>query len=214
MSKYIFVALLAVVLTVGHVNGHGRLLDPPQRSSMWRFPSEFPSAQANYNDNELFCGGAGVQHGQNGGRCGECGDPYHVSKPRPNEHTGQFGTGTITRTYRGGESVLVDVELTTSHKGYFEFKLCEHNFKSTSEEQSCFDQHPVRFSDGSLQYAIVGNSGHFYPTIVLPQVNCQQCVLQWTYTAGNTWGDCGNGTSASGCGPQETFRNCADIRIQ
>ena len=30
---------------------------------------------------------------------------------------------------------------------------------------------------------------------------------------GNTWALCGNGTGAIGCGDQETFRNCADIRI-
>ena len=30
---------------------------------------------------------------------------------------------------------------------------------------------------------------------------------------GNTWGDCGNGTGAVGCGRQETFRNCADVAI-
>ena len=47
-------------------------------------------------------------------------------------------------------------------------------------------------------------------------------------TSANSWGVCGNGTSGLGCGPQvsstysrlftvlcsqETFRNCADVRI-
>lgn len=36
------------------VQGHGRLMDPPARNSMWRFG--FPNP-VNYNDNELFCGG-------------------------------------------------------------------------------------------------------------------------------------------------------------
>lgn len=37
------------------VNGHGFLLDPPQRSSLWRiYPGHFPP---NYNDNALNCGG-------------------------------------------------------------------------------------------------------------------------------------------------------------
>ena len=36
------------------VRGHGRLMDPPARNSMWRFG--FPNP-VNYNDNELFCGG-------------------------------------------------------------------------------------------------------------------------------------------------------------
>jgi hypothetical protein len=30
----------------------------------------------NDNDNEVYCGGYGVQHDQNGGRCGICGDPW------------------------------------------------------------------------------------------------------------------------------------------
>ena len=31
--------------------------------------------------------------------------------------------------------------------------------------------------------------------------------------AGNNWGKCEDGTSGMGCGPQETFRSCADIKI-
>ena len=30
---------------------------------------------------------------------------------------------------------------------------------------------------------------------------------------GNTWGICPNNTGAVGCGPQEMFRNCADVQI-
>jgi len=46
------------------------------------------------------------------------------------------------------------------------------------------------------------------------RVSCEQCILQWTYTAGNNWGVCANGTGDLGCGPQETFRACSDIRIK
>ncbi|GFR79441.1 hypothetical protein ElyMa_000556500 [Elysia marginata] len=35
-------------------DAHGRLWDPPSRSSMWRRGFNVP---ANYQDNELFCGG-------------------------------------------------------------------------------------------------------------------------------------------------------------
>jgi len=45
------------------------------------------------------------------------------------------------------------------------------------------------------------------------RLSCSQCILQWTYTAGNNWGVCSNGTGELGCGPQETFRACSDIRI-
>lgn len=30
---------------------------------------------------------------------------------------------------------------------------------------------------------------------------------------GNTWGQCEDGTSGLGCGPQEHFRTCSDISI-
>ena len=43
--------------------------------------------------------------------------------------------------------------------------------------------------------------------MVLPYgVTCSQCVVQWTYYTGNTWGTCANGTEGMGCGDQETFR--------
>ena len=44
-----------------------------------------------------------VQHGQNGGLCGECGDAYHLPKPRANENGGTYGRGVIARTYRPGQ---------------------------------------------------------------------------------------------------------------
>ena len=67
-------------------------------------------------------------------------------------------------------------------------------------------------------------------TLRLPAWKCNQCILQWTYTAGlcnkwhtwhwycnyclgNSWGVCSDGSGGVGCGPQETFRSCADISI-
>ena len=38
-------------------HAHGRLIDPPSRSSMWRFGFKTP---INYDDNQLFCGGYDV----------------------------------------------------------------------------------------------------------------------------------------------------------
>ena len=38
-------------------------------------------------------------------------------------------------------------------------------------------------------------------------------VLKWTYVCGNNWGYCEDGTQGVGCGPQEWFRACSDIRI-
>ena len=40
-----------------NLTGHGRLWDPPSRSTAWRQGFNTP---INYNDNELFCGGFSV----------------------------------------------------------------------------------------------------------------------------------------------------------
>ena len=77
-------------------------MDPPARNSMWRFGFGTP---INYSDNEVFCGGK--HQSPNVEECGVCGDPLSLSKPRPNENRGKYGTGTFTKTYYQG-SVIVD----------------------------------------------------------------------------------------------------------
>jgi len=46
--------LVLLFLASDEVRGHGRLMDPPNRSSIWRF-KEFASHNppTNYNDNEV-----------------------------------------------------------------------------------------------------------------------------------------------------------------
>jgi hypothetical protein len=57
-----FAIVVSVVLLVaingGSVEGHGMMIDPPQRSSM--HDHGFPSAPSNPNANSLNCGGAQV----------------------------------------------------------------------------------------------------------------------------------------------------------
>ena len=42
---------------------------------------------------------------------------------------------------------------------------------------------------------------------------CDKCVLRWHWKSGNNWGRCDDGSHQVGCGPQETYRNCADIAV-
>lgn len=58
VSSFLITAFLASVLLVpDDVVGHGMILDPPGRSSMWRYGYNVPP---NYNDNSLYCGGVDV----------------------------------------------------------------------------------------------------------------------------------------------------------
>jgi hypothetical protein len=40
------------------VEGHGRMIDPPSRATMWRYGFDSP---ANYDDNQGYCGGKEVR---------------------------------------------------------------------------------------------------------------------------------------------------------
>merc|ERR1712136_568365 len=120
----------------------------------------------------------------NQGRCGECGDEWNLPRPRLHDEGGMYGTGTIGAHLKQGEMTNITVVVTASHKGYFQFKLCP---KSTAI---------------------------YHVPVQLPaDVNCDYCVIQWHYKAGNSWGSCGDGTQGMGCGAQETFINCADVAI-
>ncbi|ODM92262.1 hypothetical protein Ocin01_14420 [Orchesella cincta] len=136
-----------------HIAGHGRLMEPPNRSSLWRFP-EFNqhSPTINYNDNELFCGGFTAQHGFNGGKCGLCGDNYNDTRPRDNEHNGKFGKGIISRNYTQGRTLL-------PHLGYFEFRLCKLE-DSQTETDGCFDQYLLSLADGSTKFHVPDLGAH------------------------------------------------------
>ena len=46
--------LMTLLFITPSVQAHGRLREPPSRSSMWR--NGYPTP-VNYNDNQLFCGG-------------------------------------------------------------------------------------------------------------------------------------------------------------
>ncbi|OWF35354.1 hypothetical protein KP79_PYT19481 [Mizuhopecten yessoensis] len=77
---------------------------------------------------ELFCGGFSTMV-SNGGKCGTCGDPYNGE--RENEAGGKYATGFIVRNYEKGQIIDITIDLTTSHMGFFEFKICANNDVTT-----------------------------------------------------------------------------------
>ena len=164
---------------------------------------------------ELFCGGVAVQ-AANGGRCGECGDAYNLPRPRDNEEGGFFYRGIVTGHYQSGQEFTVKVDLTANHLGYFEFRLCAKSSADELIQQDCLDQNVLQLADGSgTQFPIYdGQLGMLEIRLRLPAgLTCANCVLQWHYRAGNSVGECEDGTSELGCGLQETFRGCADVSI-
>ncbi|XP_064643969.1 uncharacterized protein LOC135497906 [Lineus longissimus] len=207
-----FFSLCAVLLcTISMVAGHGRLIKPPSRSSAWRYGFSTP---ANYNDHELFCGGFGVQYGKNGGKCGICGDPWQGQ--RANEAGGIYATGTIVGKYQQGETIDIEVELTANHLGWFEFKVCPNNDYTKAATQECLDKYPIFLPEaGSNRMKIGSRRGVYKIKGKLPEgLTCTQCVFQWIYNTGNSWGtDPQTGRGCLGCGNQEQFRGCADISI-
>ncbi|XP_060076004.1 uncharacterized protein LOC132555668 [Ylistrum balloti] len=204
------VALLYLTLCIwmSGVRGHGRLLEPPGRASMWRFGYNTPP---NYDDNQLFCGGFNRQWKINGGKCGVCGDPWDGA--REHEAGGKYATGTIVRHYSEGQTINVNVQITASHKGYFEFRLCPHNNPSTRVSQACLDQHVLQQTDGSTRVYEAGHPTNYTIHLKLPAgVTCSQCLLQWKYNAGNSYG-CDGSHCCVGCGEQEQFYGCADVSV-
>ncbi|KAH8249823.1 hypothetical protein KR038_002243, partial [Drosophila bunnanda] len=206
----------SISFSVLFCDGHGRLIEPPSRASAWRYGFQTPP---DYNDHELYCGGFTRQWKKNKGKCGECGDPWDIPEPRPHESGGKWGQGLIVRSYFPGSVMTIRVELTASHMGYFEFRLCP----KPNAKQSCLDQNVLPIMGGfPSQPSPTDLRSRFYPRngsriyeikARLPDLSCNHCVLQWRYIAGNNWGICDDGNGAVGCGPQEEFRSCSDISL-
>jgi len=193
--------------------GQGYLFTPPARGTAWRKGFDTP---INYSDKEMHCGGFNTQWKVNDGKCGICGDPWNGK--RENEAPGgKYATGTIVATYISGQHIDVEIKVTTNHKGWFEFKLCENNNIHQDKDQSCFDKNLLEFEDGETRVTVPKDpNGLFKYKIKLPEgLQCDQCILQWHWNCGNNWGcDDKTGECCLGCGPQETFWGCADITIQ
>ncbi|XP_060566790.1 uncharacterized protein LOC132725634 [Ruditapes philippinarum] len=197
-------------------SGHGRLWEPPSRSSMWR---RGYNTTININDNELSCGGFTNQWIKYGGLCGVCGDPYQ-QYPRDNEIGGKYASGIVTRTYPIGGTIDVTIGLTANHMGYFEFRLCPILDPATGESQYCMDKHQLKIingEDNGYRFYIRDQKldGFIDMTLKLPRnFLCKHCVLQWKYHTGTRWGCDSNLICGKGIGPQEEFYGCSDISIQ
>lgn len=211
---YVIDFRLLMVLMCGlfhGVSGHGRMIEPASRNSMWRFNYKNPR---NYNDMGLNCGGFTNQFERQGGRCGACGDPWQG--PRDHEAGGKYARGVVARQYHMGAFINITVELTSNHMGYFEFRLCPVNDPHKKATQACLDRHLLNVVGHGTRYFITRQGGSIFIELAVmlpPNLQCSQCVLQWKWVAGQSMGPDGLGGECLGCGNQENFINCADIAI-
>ncbi|KAL1506376.1 hypothetical protein ABEB36_005750 [Hypothenemus hampei] len=208
----LLVSVIALFSVINCVFGHGYMSSPINRASRWRLDEANYGIPHNYEDNQFFCGGYSVQYEINEGKCGPCGDDWRDEVPRSNENGGIYGNGVIVATYISGSIIQVDVMITANHLGHISYQLCKLSDPDAPETEECFEQLPLL--DGSYTQTIDKDDFNVTSYIQLPDdVVCSRCVLRWHYNTGNSWGVCSDGTGAIGCGSQETFRSCADIRI-
>ncbi|KAJ7379978.1 hypothetical protein OS493_012740 [Desmophyllum pertusum] len=201
----VFVALSMIVLVVGH----GHIRDPPSRNAAWTCGFDTPKQ---YTYNELNCGGFSRQWDKNGGKCGVCGDPYDKSHPQY-VHPGKYATKTITKTYREGQEIEVKIKVTTNHMGSFTFSVGEIGTAPITQEKL---KYVLKQPNGATKWKInvAKKDAEFKIKLVLPRgLTCDHCVMQWWWKVGNSWGCDGPNDCGMGKGRQETFVNCADIRI-
>ncbi|KAK3580531.1 hypothetical protein CHS0354_009485 [Potamilus streckersoni] len=206
-----FVTMLCMLfITPKFVESRGRMMEPVQRSSLWRRGFD---ALVNSDDDALNCGGKWRQQHDNKGKCGVCGDPYDIIL-RDHEAGGKYASGIISNRYTTNDtSILVVIDITNFLGGFFEFRICPHNSFKTPVKQACLDRHQLKI-EGNMYRYYPSRRGPHHLRVELPKgMSCIQCVLQWKWHTGKDWGICPDGIGRIGCGPQEEYVNCADIAI-
>jgi hypothetical protein len=220
--------LLVALLLVDLAHLHVIWMSPPARQNIGHLRPQC-RLPVDYDRSSTYCGGFAVQHNAaNRGRCAICGDEFSAAV-KPHQTGGPFATGTLAASYMPGQQVDITLDLTANHRGFFSFALCPNNNPSTDPGPECFRQYRLQVvggGNGGLIMPATAGTGIKRMTIKLPDgLTCSQCILQMTYTTGNNWGAgpqsaevqteacTRDRTGRLGCGPQETFRGCADICI-
>jgi len=212
-----------VSLCLGLVAGHGRFMEPPGRSALWRFPEyDIYKPEAYPIDDQVWCGNVHQFEGQEGQTCGVCGDNAGDGKPREHENGGRFGRGIIVRNYSKGQTIPIHVTSNTqNHGGYVKIQICDR----IPETEDCFRD--LVLGNGSTRWPLSTADGtlNIQTTAKLPDdLSCNQCTLRFHYRGAQNWGPCDNSstcdckpetgnTQGPGCSQQQTFRNCADISV-
>ncbi|KAJ8674248.1 hypothetical protein QAD02_005510 [Eretmocerus hayati] len=188
------VSILLLSMTVKENIGHGRLMDPVSRSCAWMFQT--PGSVTNWDNNGLNCGFVhqDKDNASSVTKCGVCGDSFNQPQPRPNERGGTYGRGAIVRSYAPGQNISVRVEITTAHRGYFEFSICPLPGPMGPETEDCFKRYPLEgymlapYRNSTKARRIAGpqginENGIYEIELQLPAgLTCRYCSFRWEYT--------------------------------
>lgn len=129
--------------------------------------------------------------------------------------------------YQQGQEINIKFILTSNHMGHAEFSICPLKDDNDVETEECFKKYPLTQLEciqpdnnctnlpDKNKVIVRGNENIYRLKAVLPEdLSCDHCVLRWHYRAGNNMRRCPDGVERFGCGPQEIFRGCSDIRIK
>ena len=84
---------------------------------------------------------------------------------------------------------IFQVQITANHRGWFEFRLCVRDDRSVTLTHECLNRHLLENGDGRSRFDIGRRTGRIVTRLQLPSgVACEQCVLQWKYSAGESNG--------------------------
>ena len=196
MNKPIIVALVFTLVAVA-VKGHGRMMFPINRSSLWRQVPSFPRYELDAvwcaltlnhrevaNDRNATCGIAGAIY--NGKIRGS--STMFFENKLWTVYSYEFGSEryhkTLVATFMKGQVINPQVEIIIMHGGWVEFRVCPApvNGDPTME---CFELNKLKFtSDGKTRAelrSVRPDAKNYYTySVKLPDnLTCEHCVLQW-----------------------------------
>ncbi|KAG4066253.1 hypothetical protein HA402_000477 [Bradysia odoriphaga] len=201
--------IIVLVLAAAYVDSHGSITTPLARTRIQDLPNWGGAQQPFWWDSQgVWC--ANVPQDVNVSTCGRCGDaPGQTHANRG----GRYDKGIITGTYNAGQQIDMVIQFAANHRGGYWIELCTLN---NGESDTCFTRLTVVRADREIRpgnMVCSGNDQQNGPTNLRVQLpagfRCTRCTLRWTYRTSYP-------PAPDACfnpNPAQTFRNCADIRI-
>ena len=135
--------------------------------------------------------------------CAVCGDPVDLPRPRPHEMGGEFGGGTVVRTYRQGDLAPLVIQLTRQRTFTITVRICpligtyvfvfidvrDVIADMTDATEECLDDHIVTTAEGSKEVVVRSNSTQQTLRLLLQlpsELSCDRYQLNFCYRQGRS----------------------------